>query len=96
MKWAKERVDEFNESLERQLSSVERGSPLWNECLEIVRTHAGVLGEVAVDFTGLVARGLDEGVVAVDGSGDASTSGGQSQSVDKRRAPAGPRAVNGS
>ena len=61
MKWAKERVDEFNASLERQLSGIERGSEVWDECLTLVREQAQVLGEVGVDFKGLVAKGLEEG-----------------------------------
>lgn len=58
VKWAKERIDEFNESLERQLSSVERGSPLWNDCVDVVKHQSEVLREVGVDFSGLVANGL--------------------------------------
>ncbi|KAJ9627873.1 exocyst complex component exo84 [Taxawa tesnikishii (nom. ined.)] len=60
VKWAKERVDEFNESLERQMSSVEQGSPLWDECAGVVRSQSEVLQEVGVDFGGLVASGLFE------------------------------------
>lgn len=60
VKWAKERIDEFNESLNRQLSSVERGSALWNECIEVVREQAAVLGEAGVDFSGLIAQGLTQ------------------------------------
>lgn len=82
-------MDEFNETLDRQLSSVERGSPLWNECVEIVKTHAEVLSEVAVDFTVLVARGLDDQPF-VNGRNDV-----QGQGVDVRKAPSGPRAQNG-
>lgn len=63
IKWAKERVEEFNASLGRQLSSVERGSELWNECMGIVHEYAGMLGEVGVDFKGIVGRDLT-------GSGD--------------------------
>ncbi|KAF1347788.1 hypothetical protein BDV97DRAFT_298472 [Delphinella strobiligena] len=58
VKWAKERIDDFNESLERQLSSVERGSPLWNDCIDVVQHQSEVLREVAVDFSGLIAKGL--------------------------------------
>ena len=58
VKWAKERIDEFNEGLERQLSSVEPGSSLWNECIQVVKQQSNVLQEVAVDFSGLVATGL--------------------------------------
>lgn len=52
-------MEEFNVSLERQLSSVERGSELWNECLSIVHEYAGMLGDVGVDFNGIVAKGLE-------------------------------------
>ena len=58
VRWAKERIDEFNESLERQLSSVEPGSPLWNECIQVVKQQSNVLQEVADEFSGLVASGL--------------------------------------
>ena len=61
VKWAKERIDEFNESLERQLSSVERGSPLWNDCIDVVRHQSEVLREVGLDFSALVAKGLAGG-----------------------------------
>jgi len=60
VKWAKERIDEFNESLSRQLSSVEKGSPLWNDCIDVVREQAAVLGEAGVDFSGLIAQGLTQ------------------------------------
>jgi exocyst complex component 8 len=56
VKWAKERVDEFNGVLERQLSSVEVGGELWKACLDVVKREASVLGEVGVDFRGVVAR----------------------------------------
>lgn len=60
VKWAKERVDEFNAALSRQLSSVEWGSEIWEDCVSVVREQALVLSEVGVDFKGLVAQGLDE------------------------------------
>jgi hypothetical protein len=60
VKWAKERVDEFNAALQRHLSSVEWGSEVWEECVRVVREQTQVLGEVGVDFSGLVAQGLDE------------------------------------
>ncbi|TKX25463.1 putative exocyst complex component exo84 [Elsinoe australis] len=66
VKWAKERVDEFNEMLARQLSSVPRGSELFEECLAIAREQCAVLREVGVDFEGFVGRGVGEdGVVGV-------------------------------
>lgn len=60
VKWAKERVDEFNSTLQRHLSSVEWGSDLWEDCVSVVREQSLVLSEVGVDFKGLVAQGLDE------------------------------------
>jgi uncharacterized membrane protein YkoI len=60
VKWAKERVDEFNAALQRHLSSVEWGSEVWEECVRVVREQTQVLSEVGVDFNGLVAQGLDE------------------------------------
>jgi hypothetical protein len=60
VKWAKERIDEFNESLGRQLSSVERRSSLWNECIDVVREQAAVLSEAGVDFSGLIAQDLTQ------------------------------------
>ena len=61
VKWAKERVDEFNALFSRQVSSVERGTELWEECFEVVRRQVGVLNEVGVDFRGLVGRELEVG-----------------------------------
>jgi hypothetical protein len=58
VKWSKERIDEFNQSLDRQLSSVERGSSLWDDCINVVREQAAVLSEAGVDFSGLIAQGL--------------------------------------
>jgi len=58
VRWGKERVDEFNGMLGRQLSSVEEGSALWEECISVVKQRAGVLSEVGVEFRGLVGRDL--------------------------------------
>ena len=58
VKWAKERVDEFNASLERQLSGIAKEGEVWTECVELVKEQAQVLGEVGVDFKGLVAQGM--------------------------------------
>jgi hypothetical protein len=68
VKWAKDRVDEFNGVLERQLSSVERGSELWNECVDVVKKQSNVLSEVGVDFRGLVARNLSGDLGVRDGA----------------------------
>ena len=72
VKWAKERLDEFNAALGRQLGSVRVGSETWTDCLDRAREHAGMMGEVGLDFVGLVGvggrgTGIQEG--AVDGVG---------------------------
>ena len=60
IRWAKQHLDGFNALLGRQLSSVQRGTSIWEKCLEIVRQHVDLLSEVGVDFADLVARGLEE------------------------------------
>lgn len=59
IKWAKEHLDSFNALLTRQLSSVQRGTTVWQKCIDIVREQAEMLTEVCVDFTDLVAKGLE-------------------------------------
>lgn len=59
VKWAKEHVDAFNKILARQLSSVEEGSKLWQDCMDQALEHAGMLTEVGLDFKELVGRGGD-------------------------------------
>lgn len=59
VKWAKERLDEFCALLGRQLSSVQRGSPTWRDCVERAREHAGMMDEVGLDFRGLVRVGME-------------------------------------
>lgn len=54
VKWCHERLKEFNASLGRQLSSVQVGSPTWRDCMERARDHAGMMGDVGLDFRGLV------------------------------------------
>lgn len=60
IRWAKHHLDGFNALLSRQLSSVQRGTAVWQKCLDIVHEHAAQLTEVGVDFTDLVARGLEQ------------------------------------
>lgn len=60
IRWAKLHLDGFNALLSRQLSSVQRGTSVWQKCLDIVHEHAALLTEVGVDFTDLVARGLED------------------------------------
>ncbi|PYH48313.1 exocyst subunit EXO84 [Aspergillus saccharolyticus JOP 1030-1] len=59
IKWAKYHLDGFNALLTRQLSSVQRGTTVYQKCLDIVHEHANLLTEVGVDFTDLVAKGLE-------------------------------------
>ncbi|KAL8644523.1 MAG: hypothetical protein Q9210_007211 [Variospora velana] len=54
VKWAKEHLDGFNIILSRQLSSVQKGSPTWNECMDQAKAHAMMVNEVGLDFKGLV------------------------------------------
>ncbi|KAL9075740.1 MAG: hypothetical protein Q9161_001492 [Pseudevernia consocians] len=58
VQWAKERLDEFNALLGRQLGSVRAGSTNWNNCLEKATKNAGMVGEVGLDFANLVGLGL--------------------------------------
>ena len=60
VKWAKEHLDKFNVILARQLSSVKRDSPTWQECMERAREHASMMDEVGLDFKDLVGVGLSE------------------------------------
>ncbi|KAI9373361.1 Cullin repeat-like-containing domain protein [Aspergillus egyptiacus] len=59
IKWAKHHIDGFNSLLRRQLSSVQRGTTVWQKCIDIVHEQASLLAEVGVDFTDLVAKGLE-------------------------------------
>ncbi|KAJ6105047.1 Exocyst complex component exo84 [Penicillium sp. IBT 16267x] len=59
IRWAKQHLDGFNALLCRQLSSVQRGTSIWDKCLEIVHEHAAHLNSVGIDFTDLVAQGLE-------------------------------------
>lgn len=58
VQWAKERLDEFNALLERQLGSVRVGSADWNNCLAKAIGNAGMLGQVGLDFANLVGLEL--------------------------------------
>ncbi|KAF2482995.1 hypothetical protein BDY17DRAFT_323761 [Neohortaea acidophila] len=78
VKWAKERVEEFNAGLERAISGVERGSELWETCLQVVRERAEVLREVSVDFRTLIGKNL----VGEEASGkDGQQSGAQNAAI---------------
>ncbi|KAE8357049.1 Cullin repeat-like-containing domain protein [Aspergillus coremiiformis] len=59
IKWAKHQLDGFNALLTRQLSSVQRGTTVWQKCIDIVHDHANLLTEVGIDFTDLVGKELE-------------------------------------
>ncbi|KAL8933224.1 MAG: hypothetical protein Q9216_006466 [Gyalolechia sp. 2 TL-2023] len=61
VKWAKDHLDGFNVILSRQLSSVQKGSPTWNECMEQAKEHAMMVDEVGLDFKELVRVEVNEG-----------------------------------
>ena len=67
--WGMERVEEFNAVLARQLEAVETGSEVWEECVSVVKQQAEGLGEVGVDFGGLVGKGVFDQVGGAGGSG---------------------------
>ncbi|MCJ1451479.1 exocyst complex component exo84 [Mycoblastus sanguinarius] len=61
VKWAKERLDGFNEVLGRQLGSVRVGSDTWRDCILRAKEHADMVGEVGLDFRELVGLGMGAG-----------------------------------
>ncbi|KAF2672139.1 hypothetical protein BT63DRAFT_438002 [Microthyrium microscopicum] len=61
VKWAKGHVDDFNALLQRQLSSVERGSDTWTACMARAQEHATMLGQVGMDFKDLVGSEAEGG-----------------------------------
>ncbi|CRG86580.1 Exocyst complex component exo84 [Talaromyces islandicus] len=67
IKWAKEHLDEFNAALSRQLSSVQRDTGVWQDCMTIVDEQASMLIEVGVDFKDLIASGLENGHAQLEG-----------------------------
>ncbi|KAI9842103.1 MAG: exocyst complex component exo84 [Sclerophora amabilis] len=68
VRWAKEHVDEFNQILSRQMSSVERKNAVWQECVETVQGNSSLLMEAGLDFKDLLD--LDaENSIPVNGNG---------------------------
>lgn len=61
IKWATEHLGDLNTLLTRQLSSIERDTPTWEECIGIVDEHAAMLAEVGVDFYDIITKGLIDG-----------------------------------
>ncbi|KAL9625150.1 MAG: hypothetical protein Q9160_000551 [Pyrenula sp. 1 TL-2023] len=62
IKWVKEQLDNFNIVLVRQLSSVDAGSPVWQECMQVVKEHENMLHEVGLDFRNLITTAVSSGV----------------------------------
>lgn len=69
VKWAKEEVEAFNVILARQLSGMEKGGKIWNECMDRAKTHAQMLAEVQLDFRDLIGKEAAETKVA-NGTGN--------------------------
>ncbi|KAI9713157.1 MAG: exocyst complex component exo84 [Bogoriella megaspora] len=65
--WAKQHVDEFNEILARQLSSVERDSETWKEAMNSTKKQAAILGEVGLEFGDLVGKDIEESADGANG-----------------------------
>ena len=65
--WAKKHLDQFNATLLRQLSSVQKDSSTWQECMERAKEHARMLDEVGLDFSELI--GVEEKFSIRDVSG---------------------------
>lgn len=60
IKWAKEHLQQLNVVLVRQMKgSVEKGGEIWGRCLDILEEHERLLGEVGLNFRGVVGRGVE-------------------------------------
>jgi hypothetical protein len=58
--WAKAELDRFNEALGRALGGVEKGGEAWTGALNRAKELAASLGEVGIDFEGMVGESLGE------------------------------------
>ena len=74
IKWAKEHLEQLNVTLVRQLSSVETGGAVWNECLEVIWEHEASLKSVGLDFQQVIGKGLGEKPVHASAGREASKS----------------------
>jgi hypothetical protein len=50
VRWAKEHIQNYIELLERQLETVEPGSKVYEDCMEITRIHSTMLVDCGLDF----------------------------------------------
>lgn len=58
VKWGREKVDDFCSIVSRQIEGVEQRSALQGDCQRAVLGEMTVLGEVGVDFSGLILQNL--------------------------------------
>lgn len=56
--WAKAELDRFNEALGRALGGLDSSGEAWTAALARAKELAGGLGEVGIDFEGMVGDGL--------------------------------------
>ena len=61
VRWAKRHVDEFNALLARQVNRLPKENEERNACMDTVKAHAEMLGEVSIDFRNLVGQGVEDG-----------------------------------
>ena len=59
IKWAKEHLEQLNVTLVRQLSSVDRRSVVWKECIDVIWEHEATLKSVGLDFHEVIGKGLE-------------------------------------
>lgn len=50
VRWAKQHIDGYIELLERQLQTVDPGSKVWEDCMEITKIHSTMLVDAGLDF----------------------------------------------
>src|SRR5690606_14093551 len=50
VQWAKARIEEFADLLERQLDGVDRKNRAYRDCMDVVKGHSAMLVEVGLDF----------------------------------------------
>jgi hypothetical protein len=48
--WAKEHINSYIELVDRQLQTVEPGSKVWENCIELTKIHSTMLVECGLDF----------------------------------------------
>jgi exocyst complex component 8 len=60
IQWSNGHLEAFNSVLQRQMSSVEKGSKVWRECMDVVWGHErGMLRDEGLDLREVIGRGLE-------------------------------------